>query len=320
MMLNRRNMIFGLGTVSLGLALPARAAQQIIGGHAFGSTWRVVTGDTADLALIRSTVQTIVDRVDLEMSPYRNKSTLSHFNTSRTTTPQQMPPSFCHVTKEALDIAELTNGAFDPTVGPIVGRYGFGPIKGAFAQVGGISIDGDTIAKSAPHLTLDLCGIAKGYALDQIVAALSSIGVDNALVEIGGEVKTIGQHPDGRAWRVAITDPLSTNFGVQCIIDLKHYALATSGHAANGIFGQISTSHIIDPVLEQPASTALASVSVLATSAMKADALATALCAAGPTEGIALARQLNIAALFVTDASTTPAEIMTGAFSEHVIS
>lgn len=319
MILSRREVICGLAVSALGFARPAFAAQQAIGGYAFGSTWRLVTDGAVGSPLIRSVVQTVIDRVDMEMSPYNAASDLTRFNTNQSTAQQPMPSSICEVAEKALAVAEQTNGAFDPTVGPIVGRHGFGPIVGTPGQYEDISVGANAISKADARLTLDLCGLAKGYALDQIIAALSAIGVTHALVEIGGEVRALGHHTEGRPWRVAIADPLARDFKAHRIITPKHRALATSGNAANGVSGPMSTGHIIDPRQGRPVTTALASVSVLADSAIEADALATALYAAGVEEGITLARQLEIAALFVSSGPAFPAEVMTGAFADYVV-
>ena len=320
MLLNRRDMIFGLAAAGLVLPNAAIAATQVIGGHAFGSTWRVVADNGADHALIRSTVQAVIDQTDMKMSPYQEASDLTRFNTSDALTQQNMPQALCDVTAKALAIATLTGGAFDPTVGPIVARHGFGPITGTLGTFADIAVRGDTILKASPDLTLDLCGIAKGHALDQIIAGLSGIGVAQALVEVGGEVMAIGHHPEGRAWHVAIADPFAPDFQALSVIDPQGFALATSGHAANGVSGPIGTSHIINPRDMRPATTALASVSVLARTGLEADAFATALCAAGPEDGIALAQQLGITALFVTGGTDTLEQTITGTFAQHLLS
>jgi thiamine biosynthesis lipoprotein len=230
-----------------------------------------------------------------------------------------MPRQFCHVASEALAIAKQTSGAFDPTIGPLVSKFGFGPIMGGMGSYTDISVREDAVQKTAPDLTLDLCGIAKGYALDQIVEALALAGIDNALVEVGGEVRTLGQHPTGRNWKVAISDPNSVLFRTSRVVDPGSYALATSGHSANGLLGAVSVSHLIDPHRGRPAPTTLASVSVLAPTALRADALATAICAVGLDAGVDLARRLNVAALFLPNDTVEQTETMTGEFSRHVL-
>ncbi len=319
MPMTRRTMILGLLGSSLGSASASASGVQIDGGFAFGSSWRITTDDSTDLARIRPTVEAIIAEVDSQMSPYRKASDLSVFNAAGAQVWHPMPPALCHVAAQALRIAKLTDGAFDPTVGPTVSRYGFGPIKGGLGHFSGIAATATALRKTAPHLTLDLCGIAKGYALDRIAGALSRAGVVNALVEIGGEVKALGRHPSGRPWNVAIADPTAAGFRTQRIIDPGQFALATSGHAANGLRGPLGTSHIIDPHHGKPASTVLLSVSVLAATAIQADALATAFCAAGPEAGVALARRLKVAALFVMEGTRKPSEVTTGRFANHIL-
>lgn len=319
MHLNRRAMITGLAASSLGLPGAAQANEHIIGGDAFGSTWRMIAGRGVDMSVVRSVTNRIIDEIDAAMSPYRETSDLARFNARHTTDWQILSPSFCHVAQAACDIADQTHGAFDPTVGPVVARFGFGPITGRAGDYRDITVRGGAIRKAARELTLDLCGIAKGYALDRIVDELRHLGVDAALVEVGGEVRGINQHPDGRDWQVAIVNPFARTFETYRIVAPRGQALATSGHAENGVFGPITTSHIIDPATARPTSTALASVCVLAPTGLVADAQATALCAAGPVAGIEMARELDISALFITDGSVAPPEAMTGAFSDHVL-
>lgn len=315
MPLTRRAMTFGLIGSGLGLACKAETGTRVAGGHAFGSTWRITTASETDPETVRADIETILTDIDSAMSPYRETSALSEFNATRTTDWQPMPLALCRVARAALDIAGLTGGAFDPTVGPIVSRLGFGPIKGGTGSHSAISVRADALRKSVPDLTLDFCGIAKGHALDRIVQALSRAGIANALVEIGGEVRVLGQHPQGRAWNVAISDPWLSGFQAHRIVQPGVLALATSGHIVNGLHVPLTASHIIDPHLGRAASTALASVSVLAPTAMQADALATALCAVGPEAGIALARRLSVAALFATETG----DIMTGHFARNVL-
>lgn len=293
-----------------------------LNGSAFGSNWRIVLNSTVNSSKVRLTVQEIIAEIDNCMSPYKNNSALSQFNVSNTTHWQPTPPSICTVTKEALRLAHLTTGAFDPTIGPIVSRFGFGPIRGDENQVGkyqDIHVEHAAIRKTTPSLTLDLCGMAKGYALDRIITGLEELGIEDAFVEIGGEVRAVGRHPMGREWRVAIKDPETQNFSAQRIITPKGLALATSGHSVNGIKIRSQISHIIEPNLKRPAEQSLLSVSVLAPTAMEADALATALCAIGAIKGIELANELSLAAFFITDGTEAAPEVMTGSFPNYVI-
>jgi thiamine biosynthesis lipoprotein len=173
-----------------------------------------------------------------------------------------------------------------------------------------------TVAKARGALSLDLCGIAKGHALDRMVAACRARGMDDVLVELGGEVVARGRHPSGRAWRVGIERP-SPAGGFQHAVALDGAALATSGSAVNGYaYRGRRYSHIIDPATGRPADTRLAGVTVAAPAAMTADALATALYAMGPERGPAFAQESGIEALFIMDDA---AEIATGGFDARIL-
>ncbi|WP_298864065.1 FAD:protein FMN transferase [uncultured Sulfitobacter sp.] len=319
MTFTRRTVIQGLAAAGFAPSCLAAGDVDVTGGLAFGSSWRVTAGSGLDKTTIPTEVAAIIDQVDKTMSPYLAQSDLSRFNTAAATDWQEMPRSLCEVVYAALDVAKLTDGAFDPTVGPLVSRYGFGPIAGGMGQFRDIHLRAAALKKTVPDLTLDLCGIAKGYALDRITSRLQTLGLTDALIEVGGEVRAIGQHPSGRSWQVAVSDPTAVDFGVRRIVAPGALALATSGHVANGISGQYSTSHIIDPYVRTPANTSLVSVTVLAPTAMRADALATALCAVGPEVGTQLAQRLNISALFITDGTAAAVEVLTGDFAHHLL-
>lgn len=320
--------MLGLAASGAGLAFPAWAGSLVSSGHvsnghvsnglAFGSFWRLVTADVQMARVAKSVVDAVVDEVTHRMSPYNTTSELSRFNAAKTSDWLSMSGPSCKVVAEALRIATVTRGAFDPTVGPLVARFGFGPIQGAVGRYDDIMVAQGAIRKQVPGLTLDLCGIAKGYALDRVVAGLTQAGVEDALIEVGGEVRALGMHPSGRAWKIGIADPLSKGAGVQRIVTPEGLALATSGHAVNGFRGPINISHIVDPQSGRPARMTLASVSVLAGTAMEADAFATALCAHGARAGIDLAERLDVSALFVTDGSEAPVEVTTGGFDAHI--
>jgi thiamine biosynthesis lipoprotein len=304
----------------VGLALPAWAGSRIASGQAFGGHWRLITADKQAAQRAVPIVETVVDDVTRRLSPYLPDSEVSRFNAAQDRDWQEMSEPACRVVREALRIARLSAGAFDPTVGPAVSRYGFGPIIGASGRYDDIVVAKGAICKKAPGLTLDLCGIAKGYALDRISAGLTHSGIDDAMIEIGGEVRALGRHPDGRAWKIGIEDPLSEGSALHCIVTPGALSLATSGHAANGLRKPAKTSHIIDPGTDRPARMSVASVSVLAPTGMEADAMATALCARGARVGIALAQKLGVPALFLTDESEAPAEVVTGGFEAHIVS
>ncbi len=323
MRLTRRSVLIGAGSAIIAGALPARAVGgvRIISGPAFGTAWRVALPEGSDAGAIAAAIGSIVDSVDASMSPFRRDSEISRFNASTSCDWQPASPEFCAVVAKSLNVAALSGGAFDPTVGPIVGRYGFGPIQAPTASsYRNLAARPDAVRKSEPDLTLDLCGIAKGHALDRIVAALDGLGVGSFLVELGGEVFARGAHPHGRAWQVGIERPVPAATSLQRIVRLAGRALATSGDAVNGytIAGR-RYSHVIDPRRGEPADNGIASVSVFMPAAMAADALATALMAMGPAAGATLAEDGKIPALFIIREGGELREIMAGGFAGAII-
>lgn len=318
MTLTRRDMIIGGLALSL-LPSGAAAATQAIGGPAFGSTWRMVLPADADAPRARAAVERIIAQVDAAMSPWRADSDVARFNVSTSTDWQQMSAETLAVIAEAQEVARLTGGAFDPTVGPLVARYGFGPIAGTASGYGAFELTATALRKAGAGVTLDLCGIAKGDALDRAVAAVRDAGIRDFLLELGGEVLAIGSHPSGRAWRAAIEHPRG-GAAAHRIVAPGRLALATSGHFPQGHMGaRGSVSHLIDPATRRPATSALVSVSVLAGTGRRADALATAFTVLGPSDGPALARRLGVPALFLIAGATGLEDIMTATFADHII-
>jgi thiamine biosynthesis lipoprotein len=318
MALSRRNFFAGSAALGLSLALPSHASSLALGGNAFGSTWRLTGGPNLEEARLRPMIEAVIHRVDRQMSPWRTDSDISRFNAHPTADWQRLPSDVCHVVAASLDVARATSGAFDPTVGPAVARFGFGRIEGGSGSFDAIDVREDAARKAQPDLTLDLCGIAKGHALDEIIQILRREGVTSALVELGGEVAAIGEHPAGRPWQVAIERPGQRQLSAHRIVAPRHLALASSGHTPNGHRGRIAVSHLIDPHRQRPAEQSLASVSVLAPTAMQADAFATALAVLGPDHGVDHAREHGIAALFLEQTPSGFRETMTGSFADHV--
>lgn len=304
-----------LGTAALTLAPDIAWADAPIGGRAFGSTWRLTGEGVTRRAAAR--IEHHARQVDATMSPYRRMSLISRFNRADTAARLDLPPFMEDVVRAAIDIHRASDGAFDPTVGPVVNRYGFGPILGGGEGIDDIVLEGGTLRKSAAEVTLDLCGIAKGYALDAMIDDLRADGATDILLELGGETRALGRHPTGRPWQIAIEDPLSPGPAARHVVRPGSLALATSGHAANGIPDR-RLSHVIDPRTERPATGFAASVSVLAETAMRADAWATALVAMG-AGGPDFARAHGISALFILGGAAGGASILIGDFARHIL-
>lgn len=327
MPISKRQLIGGVASLLLAAPaaranwLAAGASTQTIGGPAFGAGWLAKFDRNVDPMLIRSALQTIISAVDASMSPFRPDSEIARFNASSSTEWMQLSGPVGRVLGIALEVAKASDGAFDPTVGGLVGRYGFGPItriaRGTHQE---IQLRAGALRKADGSMTLDLCGIAKGYALDQMVACLQARGAADFLVELGGEVCARGRHPSGRSWQVAIENPDATLLTAHRLLKLENEALATSGDKINSyrVAGQ-RYGHIIDPKLGAPAVGGLASVSVIAPTAMLADAWATALYAAGPVSGPELAKREQLSALFLQRHGGGLREVMTGTFADRLM-
>lgn len=279
----------------VGVAVPLSAsALEVLGGNAFGSYWRVVVAKSAMTASISPRVSEIVASVDSSMSPYRAETEISRLNNADTRDWMELSASMNAVLGSALETSRRTDGAFDPTVGALVGRYGFGPIRGdRFGTASDLVLRDGALRKGHGKMNLDLCGIAKGWALDLIVAELTALGLSDFLVELGGEVAVRGHHPEGRAWRVAVDGPSGPS--PQLALQIEGKAIATSGNMLQGYqIGSGRVGHIINPQSGVAPVGDLASVSVVSETAMEADALATSLFALGREAGGAMAASLGL--------------------------
>lgn len=320
----RRQMIALTGaTVWAGTTRAATAATQTVQGQAFASPWRITTPTGSDVEAHRVAIDALLAQIDQQMSPWRDDSEISRFNTAA----QESAASaqLTTVAQAALTLAQFSNGWFDPTVGPQVAQWGFGPIKGANAGADenrwqGLHATGDSLRKNIPTLTMDLCGIAKGYALDRMANHLQNAGVASFLIDLGGELKSTGQHPSGRDWHVAVEDPRQTQNGPAAALRLPSgLSVATSGlRAQSYALGGVDYGHIINPHSAQPATGTLASVSVLHSSAMLADGWATAL-AAAEEAAPQLAAENGIAALFLFIENGRLHQQTTGGFDRHLL-
>ncbi|MCF6343450.1 MAG: FAD:protein FMN transferase [Devosiaceae bacterium] len=325
MILSRRSLMLGASSTLLSGVLPSLATEtketKIIGGLAFGSWWRAVLPFQIDALEIKIAIEAVIASVDNAMSPFKNTSEISRLNGAIDTDWHPISLETGIVIYESLRIARLTNGAFDPTVGPLVGRFGFGPITGSsITGYQSIQFRENKLRKTIPQASLDLCGIAKGYALDRMADILSARNVTSYLLEAGGEVLARGHHPQGRQWQVGIQSISGDPSAFQRIVKLDGVALATSGDAVNGgKEGGISFNHIIDPQTELPLSNGVASVSVICETAMQADALATAFMVMGSKTGLALAEQEGIAVLFLIREPSGISEIMSNQFSRYIV-
>ncbi len=315
-----RRRLLALGGAALLWPRAGRAEPlETVSGRAFGTEWHLAAPSGSDMARLRPAIEAVLDEVDRQMSPWRADSEIGRFNAGRAGE-HGVSAATAHVTAEALRLTARSNGAFDPTVGPLVARWGFGPIRGDGPDPSGITVQNGVITKRAPGLTLDLCGIAKGWALDRVTDLARDAGHDSLLFDLGGELAALGRHPSGRAWHVAVEDPTGTPDAPAVMRLSNGQAVATSGlRTQSYAAGARPYGHIIDPTQAAPASSALLSVTVTAASAMEADGWATALFAAGAEAGPALARDHELSALFLLAGPDGLRQHRTGAISEALL-
>lgn len=303
MMLTRRHLLAGSFGLLAGTAFPALARDLVrVSGRAFGTSWQVTLPAGPDPAALGRELGAVLARIDAAMSPFRPDTEISRFNALDSTGQYAVGGEFAGVTAEALRIAALTNGAFDPSVGPDVGRYGFGPIGGhRSGDYRAFTVVADALAKAERSLTLDLCGIAKGYGLDCMAVTVEDWGARDFVIEIGGEVLARGRAPHGTLWPIGIEHPVAG--GLFATVDPGPLAVATSGDRVHAfeVAGR-RYCHIIDPATDEPVSNRVASVTVLAPSAMTADGLATALMVMGPQQGLAFADAHGLPVLYLLHA------------------
>jgi thiamine biosynthesis lipoprotein len=249
-------------------------------------------------------IQATLDAIISEMSHWDRTSTLSRFNHSPAGTWIDLPKRLETVLTCAIEVARATDGAFDPTLGQAVNQWGFGPPDGPVDGIRGwrhLRIE-NSRALQPGGLRLDLSAIAKGYAVDEIASAMASVGAVSYLVEIGGELRAHGVKPGGEPWWVEIERPPedpTRNFP-ELLVALCGESIATSGDYRKFLIRDgVRYAHTIDPATGAPVPHQLASVTVIHTSCMQADAYSTALTAMGRERGIEYAGQHRLAAMFV---------------------
>jgi FAD:protein FMN transferase len=284
---------------------------------------------------LHAEIATTLRRINDSMSTYIDQSELSRFNRSTSTDWIDVSPEIAEVVTEAQRVSALTDGAFDVTVGPVVNLWGFGPdvkaesvpddaaIEAARERVGfrmlEVRADPPALRKQRPDIYVDLSAIAEGYAVDVIAGLLDTRDLPNYVVEVGGELRARGRNEEGQPWRIAVEQPIADRRRADRVLHVDGMGVATSGvyrtyFEADGHH----YSHIIDPKSARPVTHDLASVTTIADTTMRADALATGLLVLGPDAGYELAAREGIAALFVRRVDDKLVERATPAFGAYV--
>lgn len=332
-----------LGLLPLGMMLSPQAVAtplQVLAGETMGTTWSVtLQADAEALPGLRDGIEERLDTVVAQMSTWEAGSDLSRYNSAAPGTAHALPKELQKVIDAALQVSRASDGAFDPTIGPLVELWGFGPggpsdgngvpeaetlarLRGGIGW-GKLVFDSEGRLIQPGSLELDLSAIAKGFAVDEVARYLDASGVPAFLVEIGGELRGQGRKPDGSAWRIAVEQPVPDDTTLEdttLVVALEDLAIATSGDYRR-MFEREGRrySHTIDPRTGEPVQHALASVTVLHDESMMADAWATALTVMGPDAGWDFAMRNDLAALLVWHHGNGFASRMTPAFEHRLL-
>lgn len=294
-------------------------------GNVFGTYYNIRYEGTEDL---HSAIKQRLQEFDHSLSMFNPQSVISKVNRNDSVVTDSLFEAMYH---EAYAISQLSNGAFDITVAPLVNAWGFGTkiqeprtknqdinLDSIKAYVGyeKIRLNSHHLEKDDERITLDASAIAKGYACDVVADLLRENGCKNLLVDIGGEVVLQGVNDKGNAWRVGITRPTIDATGaekeLQKVIESNNLCMATSGNYLQYYFvdGQ-RRSHTIDPRTGYPVEHSLLSATITASSCMRADALATACMVVGETEALEMIEKSADAACYLIVAKGDSLHVVT---------
>ena len=281
-------------------------------GHVFGTYYNIRYEATADL---EDSIQAAFKDFDNSLSMFNPHSILSAVNANRDTTTNA---AFEAMFDEAARVYALSDGAFDITVAPLVKAFGFGKKSDQFSEISFQTIDSlrefvgfdkvqlvnHKVIKFDQRVQLDAGAVAKGQACDMIADVLRKNGCENYLVDIGGEVVAHGVNAKGEPWHVGITKPNLNNEGaqedLQEILAVSDICMATSGNYRNYYYANGERrSHTIDPRTGYPVQHSVLSATVVSSSCMRADALATACMVLGADKAMEMIERAQDAACYL---------------------
>ncbi|MDX9928329.1 MAG: FAD:protein FMN transferase [Bacteroidales bacterium] len=266
-------------------------------GETQGTTFNILYQEKPFLNInaTNKAIDSRLSEIDRTFSLYNSGSLLSAINRNEEISVDSL---FTELFTLSMNISELTGGLYDPTVGPLVRAWGFGPdairnfdptlVDSLMNLVGfrKVRIEDGCLMKDNPGICLDMNAIAQGFTVDLICRLLDELGIRSYLVEIGGEVRAKGMRGD-RLWRVGVDRPVDGNIypgrDLAAIIELDNEALATSGNYRRFyVEDGVKYSHTINPLTGMPARNRILSATVISDNAATADAFATACMVAGP--------------------------------------
>ncbi|CUH84087.1 FAD:protein FMN transferase [Thalassovita mediterranea] len=287
-------------------------------GVTMGTTYKITAVDHKN-AVTQAQAQDAVNmafaRVNTLMSNWDSNSEVSRLNAANAGQTMTVSPELAEVLQAANDINAASDGQFDVTLGPLIDLWGFGakgttsaaPSDAEIARVAAVTgqqdvleIRGNQVRKHKNDATIYLSAIGKGFGVDAAGKALAELGLQDYMVEVGGDIVTAGKNPDGLDWRIGVETPLTASPALQQVAKLSNMGLATSGDYRN-YFEQDGQrfSHILDAKTGRPVTHRTASATVLADNAMLADAWATAMLVLGKERGMEIAKEQNLAVLFI---------------------
>ncbi|MEP2639985.1 FAD:protein FMN transferase [Roseobacter sp.] len=300
-------------------AAACKAQNQVleISGFSMGTSYKVVAIDPSnalDEVQVKQAISSALANVNDSMSNWQAGSEISRLNASPVGTIMPVSAELTDVLNAASYVYHASEGRFDTTVGPLIELWGFGApgaramphdadIAQALTRTGltdSLRVGQGTIEKTHKDAQAYLAGIGKGYGADHIGRALTALGIEDYLVEIGGDLYAEGRNPNGQPWQVGIETPNVGDRGVLGVVGVSGLGVASSGDYRNYFEedGQ-RYSHLIDPTTGRPVTHKTASATVLAENAMLADAWSTALLILGRERGLDVASAHNVAVQFV---------------------
>lgn len=313
------------GALLAGCATPPAARETLLSGTTMGSAWTLKIAAPLPLpaAELERGAQARFEAVNQALSTYRTDSALSRFNADDRGEWVDIDPELAAVLAYALSLADISGGAYDVTVGPLVNLWGFGPdparsaapdaaqIDAARAHVGWRKVEVDLAggrARKEPGVRIDLSSLGKGRGVDRVAEYLETAGVSNYLIDLSGKLRARGRNARGEPWRVAVErpgadDPTGALRIVPAVVTLGDASIATAGDYRRYFeSGGRHFSHIIDPRSGRPVAHATVSATALGADCMHADAWATVLMAMAPDDALRLANTTATPALLVARA------------------
>ncbi len=279
----------------------ASAGPAVLSGHAFGTTWTVKVRDPlASTTALHDDIADELEQLESRLSHWRPNSETSQFNASQTTLEMECSSELAALVERARALSAATRGEFDITVGPLVNAWGYGPsgpqasppdeqtLHRLLQSTGWTKLEVDlsvpSLRKHDPALQIDLGSLLHGYAVDHVHELLRERGLNEFLVEIGGELRAAGR------WQVAL-DAAAGPWATPTFV-LDNRAVSTSGVYRSGAGG--NEKHIISPLTGRPGATHWRAAAVLAPTCTEADAWDTALLVVTEAPEIARAQGLAV--------------------------